>query len=112
MSEDNAADIINAAAVRKTPDVEVVHNQRVLDPHRTVTVVLLGIPPCEQYPEGTKVWVHPRQVQAHIKMYPGAWVIMEKSKRMARKAVGSGVEAQGHGGTGHLEGRELIKSAR
>lgn len=99
MMADDAAAIINSASSRRS-DIEVKGVERATrDPYRTVTVVLIGVPPCAAYPDGKKLWVHPRQVLGHLKLYPGAYVIKEKKRRMMhRKMHSPGVTPKGHVG--------------
>lgn len=111
---DDAAKIINDAAAR--PRIEVRGSQRgPRDPFRVVEVVELDVPPCtiacprnhRCYPEGAVLLVHPRQVQAHLKIYPGARVLRHVRKRLERRLSPSGIEPRGH-----RDPREFLRGMR
>lgn len=100
---DDASTIINEAARR--PRVEVKNPQRgQRDPFRVIEVVELKVPKCTLacrknhrcYPEGSTLIVHPRQVVAHLKLYPGARVLRHVKRPVARPLRGSGMEPKGH----------------
>lgn len=97
----DAASIINSAASRPRIDVRGVE-RRARDPFRTIVVVLMGIPPCDRYPQGTQLWVQPRQVEQHKRLFPGAYVIKELRKRVRRGAKDLGVTPTGHVQPGDL----------
>lgn len=66
------------------------------DPHRTVRVVEIGVPSCQDFPGGTNLYVHPKQVKWHLKKYRGAYVVQELSRKMTRGANSSGITPKGH----------------
>lgn len=102
---DDATKIINAAA--KRPRVEVKGSQRgkkPRNPYRIIEIVELQVPPCtiacrqvhRCYPEGVVLLVHPRQVEPHIRLYPGSYVLRHLRRPAARAARESGMTPQGH----------------
>lgn len=101
---DDAAGIINAVAKRPRIEVKGSERDRPRDPYRVVTVVELEVPRCTLacrqnhrcYPDGAVLMVHPRQVQAHLRLYPGSYVLREVRRRVGRRAHGSGVVPKGH----------------
>jgi len=102
---DDAAKIINDAASAARPRIEVLGAQRgYRDPYRTIEIVEVLVPPCtiacprrhRCYPEGATLMVHPRQVQAHLRLYPGARVLRHLRHQAARRVQGSGVAPRGH----------------
>ena len=89
----DASSIINDAAGR----VEVKGVQRrARDPFRTIRLVELKVPRCERYPEGKVIYVHPRQVIAHQKLFPGSFVLRELVHKPAKPIVESGMVPMGH----------------
>ena len=94
----DAAEIINSASARKSR-VEVRGVERkVRNPHREITVVEMRVPPCERYPTGKTWYVHPRQVDAHKRLF-GARVVRELKRTMLRGAKPSaGPAPRGHRG--------------
>ncbi len=106
----DAAKIINDAATRKReaaqPRVHVASRRR--DPHREIRCVEMDIPPCAAYPKGKTFLVHPKQVEQHKKLFPGAHVVKVHVRRGGRPLQPSGVRPVGHGhGLGFLKGREV-----
>ena len=90
---DDAAKIINDAAtafeVRENAKIEVqgiVRDMRTT--HKLVRIVVMGVPPCQQYPNGANLYDMPRQVEAHKKRFPGAWVKQEISRWIKKRPTG------------------------
>ncbi len=99
----DAADIINAAAAEKAqqrlrPRIEVKGvERRARDPHREIRVVELKIPPSPKLPNGKTWYVHPSQVEAHKRLYPGARVSRELRRASTRRLHSApGLEPKGH----------------
>ena len=100
---DDATKIINDAASR--PRIEVLGSRRgVRDPYRTIEVVEISVPRCTLacpqehrcYPDGATLVVHPRQVQKHLGLYPGSFVLRHVERQLATRAHGSGMVPRGH----------------
>ncbi len=97
MDYDANARIAAAAAEYKGSGITVKGVERkVRDPNRHIRIVKLGIPVCDVYPAGTELWVHPRQVDAHIKLYPGAWIIREITNGRVSRADPHAMTPKGH----------------
>lgn len=93
---DDASTIINEAAERRRVHVDP-HPRSPRDPNRTIRIVRMRVPPCDRYPRGAELWVNPRQVQQHLRTFPGAFVIDEIVRRPGGRAVhSSGMEPKGH----------------
>ena len=108
---DDAASIINAAARRRQGGVEVLGVRRApRNPHREIVVVELGVPACPQYPAGTNLFVHPRQVDAHKRRYPGAYVKRELRRTSTRAIKFDPLTPQPRG-HGHRP-EEFLRGAR
>ena len=108
----DAATIINEAAARRERVEFPASGLRVRDPFREIRVVELEVLPCPQYPKGTTLMVHPKQVLAHKKLYPGSRVLREIIRPGGRRRLNpTDVKARGHGyGTESFlpEGRTLV----
>lgn len=101
---DDATKIINDAAQRPRIEVKGSQRGRLRNPFRQIEVVELKVPPCTQacrqthrcYPEGVTLIVHPRQVDAHLKLYPGSYVLRHYRRPIAQPARDSGMVPKGH----------------
>ncbi len=108
---DDAAKIINDAAARRQreaaqPRVHVGTRQR--NPYREIRAVEMDVPPCPAYPSGKTFLVHPKQVEQHKKLFPGAHVVKVHVRKGGRPLLPSGVRPVGHGhGFGFLKGRKV-----
>jgi hypothetical protein len=97
----DAAEIINAAAAEKErlrPRIEVKGVERGRrNPHREIRVCEMKVPPGPMLPQGKTWYVHPSQVEAHKRLFPGARVTRELKKTMARPAHSvRGLDPKGH----------------
>lgn len=87
VSMQDAADIINGAASVEASRVAVKGVERKQrNPFREIRVVELCVPPHPGYPQGRTLYVHPRQVEAHRKLYGGGRVVREIRKVVRRGA--------------------------
>jgi hypothetical protein len=97
----DAAEIINAAAAEKErsrPRVEVKGaERRQRNPYREIRVVELNVPPGPLIPKGKTWYVHPSQVEAHKRLFPGAYVVRELKRSSSRPARSApGLDPKGH----------------
>jgi hypothetical protein len=112
-----AKKIINDAAkqrgsefeIRDGAKIDVKGVQRPTRPlTRMIRVVVMDVPPCERYPAGAELYVMPRQVEAHKKLFPGARVLKEISKEVLVRP--SGVAPRGAVDPAHfLGGKKVIR---
>ncbi len=63
--------------------------------YRDIHMAIVAVSPCPQYPTGANLYVMPRQVNAHLKKFPGSRVVGDW-KGTAR-AKPSGIVPVGHG---------------
>jgi hypothetical protein len=110
---DDAAKIVNEAAARKQAAqqhrVEVLGAQQRRNPYRELKVAVIDVPPCKQYPQGVIFYCPVRQIQQHLKLYPGSRVLRIERKVMQRKLHDSGIRPKGHDrDQTFLRGKRLI----
>ena len=101
MADDDAAHIINDAAARKdgfeAHDIRVKGVERqARNPHRTLEVGVVDIPPCQRYPAGAELYVPIHQIQHHLKVFPGSRLLRTEKRRFTRALHSSGIEPKGH----------------
>lgn len=114
MGEDDAAKIINSASRPSGIDVKGVDKSRGAkrDPYRAVRIVTVWVPPCDQYAKGANLYVHPRQVLAHLNRFPGSRVIDDRTFKSHRPFKPTDVNPEGHRKISDIVGpnRDIIRS--
>lgn len=105
----DAAKIINAAAREnefsrlETPSAHALRN-----PFRNIRIVEIDVPPSTEHPRGHTYYVHPKQVLAHLRRFPGARVVRELRRKVLRRLNPTDVKPVGHGHNYEfLRGREV-----
>ncbi len=111
MPDDDAAAIINAASRIEVKGVDKDRGEK-RDPYRTIRVITLRVLPCDQYPKGANLFIHPRQVLDHQARFPGSFVTADRTFKRDRRLNPSDMRPEGHRSIKDIVGptRDLIRS--